>query len=68
MEWYDVLQPVADLLRVTSDLFRTDEPARMQQRRTLLETLATAADAFEPNQPKSAGCRKFACTVQNLIR
>lgn len=67
-EWYDALQPVADLLRVTSDLLRTDELVRVQQRQELLDTLATAADTFEPGREKSQGCRKFVCTVQDLLR
>jgi hypothetical protein len=67
-DWCDVLQPVADLVRVTTALYRSDEPARMQHCRDLLDTLAEAPQAFEPGQIKSPGCKKFVHTVQDLLR
>lgn len=68
-KWYDIIQPVADLMHVTSSLLRIDaEPTRVQQRHALLEALLVAGHAFEQGPAKSPGFKKFAATVTGLLR
>ena len=66
--WADVIQPVADFLRISLQRYRCDKPETLAESLVLLETLAAAAEAFEPDgaAPKSAAYSKVMSTVSSL--
>ena len=66
--WTDIIQPVADFLRICLQRFRSDEPAKLAESRDLLEALAAAADAFEGSgaAPKSAGYKKVMSCINGV--
>ena len=70
--WADVLQPVAEFLRVTADTFRGSQlQERAAARSALLQALADAADAFEPDgrsPSKSVGYKRVMTIVRDLQR
>lgn len=69
--WPDVLQPVAEFLRITADLFRDTQPEQAVLRAALLSKLAEAAAAFEQRSSpstKSVGYKRVMAAVSDLQR
>ena len=66
-----MLQPVAEFLRITADLFRNIQPEQAASRAALLQALADAAAAFEEHNSsptKSVGYKRVMTAVSDLQR